>query len=227
MMIDLTDALQKKLGSLGHHLACFDEALRILQRRLIKGRLPRSWIEYLGSLDICPEVDEFPDELIVGLANGDMAPQNGGVIDLPAAPWLISTKAKALLHLPAARSIWQQMLRRSVLEDLVGRLPRAWIVDLTPLPPSAAIAGLGISSWGQLPRLQSSGQILQLDFSDADPLVLGPETELELWRAGANRLIKPSSRAFTVSQVTVEKPSLVARYQRCQGRWEMTSASGT
>lgn len=223
-MIDLTDVLQKKLGSLGHHLAAFDKALRILQRRLLEEVLPQSWMDHFGVHFIRSSTDELPDRLLVGLASGEPSQLSDWVIEVPHAPWLISTEARAALHLPAARGIWQKLLRRSVFDDLLRRLPRAWIVDLSPLPPSSAIAGLGISSWAHLPRLKSSGQTFRLSFTDSDSLLLGPGSELDLWNAGAIRLLEEGSQGASVSLIPQTKPTIFAHYENHQGRWEMTGA---
>ena len=63
---------------------------------------------------------------------------------------------QALLHLPALRDFWTAELRASHHAHLLQVIPHAWCMDPTPLPPGSVIAGLGITSWDGLERIESA-----------------------------------------------------------------------
>lgn len=62
----------------------------------------------------------------------------------PYKPALEEKLAFALLHHPALRLFWEQALDREVFLHLATIMPRTWILDPAPIPPSATIPGLAI-----------------------------------------------------------------------------------
>jgi len=62
----------------------------------------------------------------------------------PYKPALEEKLAFALLHHPALRPFWEQALGREVFLHLTTIMPRTWILDPAPIPPSATIPGLAI-----------------------------------------------------------------------------------
>lgn len=62
----------------------------------------------------------------------------------PYKPALEEKLAFALLHHPALRPFWEQALDREVFLHLAAIMPRTWILDPAPIPPSATIPGLAI-----------------------------------------------------------------------------------
>lgn len=73
----------------------------------------------------------------------------------PYKPALEEKLAFALLHHPVLRPFWEQALGREVFLRLTTFMPRTWILDPAPIPPSATIPGLAISgravmSWRDL-----------------------------------------------------------------------------
>lgn len=62
----------------------------------------------------------------------------------PYKPALEEKLAFALLHHPALRPFWEQALDREVFMHLATIMPRTWILDPAPIPPSATIPGLAI-----------------------------------------------------------------------------------
>ena len=62
----------------------------------------------------------------------------------PYKPALEEKLAFALLHHPALRPFWEQALDREVFLHLATIMPRTWILDPAPIPPSATIPGLAI-----------------------------------------------------------------------------------
>jgi len=60
----------------------------------------------------------------------------------PYKPALEEKLAFALLHHPILRPFWEQALSSEVFLHLTTIMPRTWILDPAPIPPSATIPGL-------------------------------------------------------------------------------------
>ncbi len=73
----------------------------------------------------------------------------------PYKPWMEEKLAFALLHHPILEGFWADALGTDVFGHLRQVMPKTWIVDPRPLPPSAIIPGLtldgkAVSDWRQL-----------------------------------------------------------------------------
>jgi hypothetical protein len=62
----------------------------------------------------------------------------------PYKPALEEKLAFGLLHHPALRPFWEKALGLEVFLHLTTMMPRTWILDPAPIPPSATIPGLAI-----------------------------------------------------------------------------------
>ena len=62
----------------------------------------------------------------------------------PYKPALEEKLAFALLHHPTLSPYWQQTLGREVFLQLTTVMPRTWVLDPAPIPPSATIPGLSL-----------------------------------------------------------------------------------
>lgn len=62
----------------------------------------------------------------------------------PYKPALEEKLAFALLHHPVLRPFWEEALGREVFLHLTSIMPRTWVLDPAPVPPSATIPGLTI-----------------------------------------------------------------------------------
>ena len=84
--------------------------------------------------------------------------KKGGVrVTPPYKPWMEEKLAFALLHHPMLESFWTGALGPDVFDGLRQVMPRTWVVDPRPLPPSAIIPdltldGKAVSDWRQLAR---------------------------------------------------------------------------
>jgi hypothetical protein len=73
----------------------------------------------------------------------------------PYKPALEEKSAFALLHHPVLASYWQTALGEEPFVHLTSIMPRTWVVDPAPVPPSAVIPGLAIggravTNWSDL-----------------------------------------------------------------------------
>jgi len=73
----------------------------------------------------------------------------------PYKPALEEKLAFGLLHHPGLRSFWEQTLDQDVFLHLTAIMPRTWILDPAPIPPSAtipdlAIGGRAVMNWHDL-----------------------------------------------------------------------------
>lgn len=62
----------------------------------------------------------------------------------PYKPALEEKLAFALLHHPVLHPFWEEALGREVFLHLTSIMPRTWVLDPAPVPPSATIPGLTI-----------------------------------------------------------------------------------
>ena len=73
----------------------------------------------------------------------------------PYKPWMEEKLAFALLHHPMLEGFWSDALGPDVFDGLREAMPKTWIVDPRPVPPSAIIPdltldGMAVSDWRQL-----------------------------------------------------------------------------
>ncbi len=75
----------------------------------------------------------------------------------PFKPALEEKLAFALLHHPVLAPFWRRELGEETFASLAALMPRTWILDPTPVPPTAVIPGLvldgrPVSDWRELAR---------------------------------------------------------------------------
>jgi hypothetical protein len=73
----------------------------------------------------------------------------------PYKPWMEEKLAFALLHHPMLESFWTKAFGLETFDVLHQLMPKTWILDPRPIPPSAVIpnllmAGSAVSDWHQL-----------------------------------------------------------------------------
>lgn len=73
----------------------------------------------------------------------------------PYKPALEEKLAFALLHHPALHPFWEEALGREVFLHLTSIMPRTWVLDPAPIPPTAtipdlAIGGRAVMNWRDL-----------------------------------------------------------------------------
>ncbi len=73
----------------------------------------------------------------------------------PYKPWMEEKLGFALLHHPLLEGFWSEALGVDDFQSLLQLMPRTWVVDPRPVPPSAIIPNLtlegkAVSDWRQL-----------------------------------------------------------------------------
>lgn len=144
---DLGKANWKMLGSLGHVLARFWEAQRILLKR--GGRENEALNRWL---EIAPPVGDVPAEFELVVEVSDLGIRWVGFPN-DEMEWANESIWSAFLRLPILKEFWHQHLRGNVLDVLLKLMPQAWLMESTLLPPGAIIAGLDITDWSELEKV--------------------------------------------------------------------------
>jgi hypothetical protein len=88
-----------------------------------------------------------------------------GNVTPPPKPQLEEKILFALLWMEQLRPFWREMLGEGTLEALQEHMPRTWIVDATPVPPHAVIAGLNINDWREMAKFSQKQRELVLKIS--------------------------------------------------------------
>ncbi len=84
----------------------------------------------------------------------------------PYKPWMEEKLSFALLHHPLLEDFWADALGADDFQSLLQLMPRTWVVDPRPVPPSAIIPNLtlegrAVSDWHQLaPARQKQRQFV-------------------------------------------------------------------
>jgi hypothetical protein len=104
--------------------------------------------------------------------------KNRVAVTPPFKPALEEKLAFALFHHPALASFWRSELCEETLAALAGMIPRTWILDPRPLPPSAVIPGLelggrAIADWRDLGHATQKGRRYVIKPSGFSPLAWG------------------------------------------------------
>jgi hypothetical protein len=168
----------KDLRPLGYECSRWLQAMTILQTRWRKGRLNpelQAFLETWMPLDTVetsiPETFDISRDESGLKAEGNLAPVAQPV-------W------QALLHLPALRDFWIAELRASHFSHLLQMIPRAWCMDLQPLPPGTVISGLGITGWHELPSLEEGGiKLVRYSLGENKVVLSAISTITDPWRA--------------------------------------------
>ena len=83
------------------------------------------------------------------------AKKGNTVVTPPYKPWLEEKLAFALIHHPKLASYWTKTLGQDTFHLLTTLMPHTWVLDPSPVPPTATIPGLSqkgqaVSNWREL-----------------------------------------------------------------------------
>ena len=102
----------------------------------------------------------------------------------------------ALYWNPRLREFWRTALGGGFLRKLDQWIPMTWILDPTPIPPHAAIAGLNLGSWEELKGLSQKERRLILKISGYSEeawgsrgVFLGSDLPADEWAAAVDRAL--------------------------------------
>ncbi len=125
----------------------------------------------------------------------------------PALPHLEEKAWLALFHYPALQPFWQQQLRGNQLDSLRRLIPRAWILDPSPLPPQASIPWLNLHSWQDVANLSQRERRLVLKISGFNELAwgargvhIGHDMPATAWKESINHALNEYPRQLWTMQ---------------------------
>jgi hypothetical protein len=118
----------------------------------------------------------------------------------------------ALLHHPALDAFWHENLSPAQLDTLRRVVPRTWLMEENPLPPTAVlhaptVAGKPICSWAELANASQRERNLIIKASGfhesawgARSVVLGSDVSRDEWLAAIEDATDPENETFHVLQ---------------------------
>lgn len=137
------------------------------------------------------------------------------VLTPPPKPVFEEKMLFALLWNRNLRAFWRQELGERFFGFLLDHVPYTWVIDPAPLPPHAAIPGLGITDWRQLATMSQRERELILKVSGFSELAwgargvfLGSDMSREAW----SQAIEHALQSFPQSPYILQryhKPRLV------------------
>lgn len=129
----------------------------------------------------------------------------------------------ALLHLRPLRTYWEQVLRHSHVETLLDRLPHAWMLDPTPLPPGAVIPKLELASWQQF---APNGSYAIYNPSSGKNIALNDSLSAEEWNHALYQALEafPNRPHVLSESPPPNNPRLFGIYHKQTDRVEMLGA---
>ena len=161
-------SLQRRVRTLGHGLYRLSEAWQLLAVRLDRGLLDEAttaWIRQWCGDDLARPlplpVDSALAAEIIWSGKAWQVAVVAGAQDADGESADVWASALMLLHLPVLRSFWGRALRVQRFSWMAKALPRVWALDSQTLRPGAVVAGLGIPSWQDLPRVMAAGRIFE------------------------------------------------------------------
>ncbi|MEN3943708.1 hypothetical protein WJU23_20580 [Prosthecobacter sp. SYSU 5D2] len=172
----------KDLRPFGYECSRWLAAMAMLQARHRKGRFSETITAFLNEwMPQEPISHELPEAFEITFEQSTLH-SDGPLTSVTSPLW------HAMLHLPALRDFWTAELRASHYTHLLQMIPPAWCMDPAPLPPGTVIAGLDITSWAELPRLEASGRQFRKQTMAENKVVLSAVSAIDAsWRARYTR----------------------------------------
>jgi len=127
-------------------------------------------------------------------------------------PFLEEKLGLALFHHHLLRDFWSENLSRDAHRMLAKLIPRSWVVDPAPLPPSAVldgplVGGRPMNDWRDLASASQRERDLILKISGfhetawgARSVLLGSDVSREEWQAGVESALRTGSNNLHVLQ---------------------------
>jgi hypothetical protein len=139
--------------------------------RLMRDHRPIALLYRFFELFDLPNVPK--SELVMYAAKQDRV-----AVTPPFKPQMEEKLAFALFHHPALTTFWQKELGEETCATLFSLMPKTWILDPRPLPPTAVIPGLqlggrAIADWRDLGHATQKGRRYVIKPSGFSPLAWG------------------------------------------------------
>lgn len=246
---ELGKAQRKSLTSIGHQVERFLNACDALCSGLYEKRLPEL-DPYLRGLDpasspmlkggglfVCPLYlhenkfhlqplilsEDQVSSVIEAWRRVQLETPKTLPVTLPIPQTATAPLWSALLHLQPLRIFWEQELRRSHVETLLDRLPHAWMLDPTPLPPGAVIPKLELASWQQF-VVKGSYEISSL--ASGKNIALNDSLSAEEWTHALHQALEafPNRPHVLSESPPPNNPRLFGIYHKQTDRVEMLGA---
>ena len=150
--------------------------------------------------------------------------KNAVRITPPLKAFLEEKMWMAFLHYPELQDFWSRQLRNDELETLCNIVPRSWILDPTPIPPHAAVAGMQVkgrcvSHWNELKQLTKKERELvikpsgfSLDAYGSRGVAVGHDLPEEDWAAAVDKALARFDANPHILQEFHKGARLEARY---------------
>jgi len=139
--------------------------------------------------------------------------QQDALVIAPAfRPFLEEKLGLALFHHHLLRDFWTENLSRDAHRLMQRLIPRSWVVDPAPLPPSAVldgplVGGRPMNDWRDLANASQKERDLILKISGfhetawgARSVLLGSDVKREEWQAGVEAALKGGSNNLHLLQ---------------------------
>ncbi|MDR4493333.1 MAG: hypothetical protein AB7P17_10415 [Nitrospirales bacterium] len=156
----------------------------------------------------------------------------------PYKPWMEEKLALALFHHPLLEAYWERTLTPAVQECLRTIIPKTWILDPRPLPPSAVLPGLfhnnrAVSDWTWLETASQKERqyvVKVSGFSEqawgSRGVSIGHDMSQTLWQETVSRALKAFETSPSILQVFHKGQVVMVEYydqatgavQRMEGR---------
>jgi hypothetical protein len=131
----------------------------------------------------------------------------------PLKPYLEEKLWLALFWLRPLRDFWRQQLGERYFRDLQKIIPMSWVMDPSPLPPTAVLPGLEVQNWEEVAAFSQKERDLILKISGFSEqawgsrgVVLGSDVSAQEWSAA----VKEALDAFPLA------PRVLQRFQPAQ-----------
>ncbi|RME72138.1 MAG: hypothetical protein D6781_02800 [Verrucomicrobia bacterium] len=127
-------------------------------------------------------------------------------------PFLEEKLSLALFHHHLLQDFWAENLSKQSLRRLRRLIPRSWVVDPAPLPPSAVLDGPTVggrlmNDWRDLARASQRGRELVLKVSGfheqawgARSVIVGSDCSREEWQQGVEHALESGDEHLYVLQ---------------------------
>ena len=130
----------------------------------------------------------------------------------PMRPFQEEKLGLALFHHRKLSQFWRENMPRTSFRALARALPRSWIMDPTPLPPTAVldaplVGGNPIQEWADLANASQRERKLIIKISGfhetawgARSVILGSDSSREVWSRGIERAVAMSGSHLHILQ---------------------------